>query len=261
MTCTAATIPCRSTGRPSLRPYLLSKWVSDSRREEITTGQDGPTDETLALLAAIYSVKVLEPDETLYLESEPADRGYEILSGVMRETTFLPDGRRHVSAFLTEGSLLGLAETHSYTHTVEAVTRTRLIGFNRAAFLRIVADDAVFAEAMTRHLIGKLEDTDRRFRIVACLNAVSRTALFLLWLARPASDKSAPVSANPVRIPMGRRDIADHLGLSVETVCRCLTQLKERGLIQMADPHSLRIPNPGALKGFAMNDDPAMRIA
>lgn len=248
----------------TLHDDLIFGWFADYRLELADHDQARLFDEALAKLAAIASTSTLREGETLYLESDKAERCYEVLSGCLRLITILPDGTRHVGEFLHRGDLLGFGPQPVHQHTVEAVSDVRILSFPRPAFFKIASENAILASAINLALAKKADRATQRFRMVACFGAVGRVAVFLLDYARqtlPALPEGVrnivgDGAARPlIHLPMRRCDIADHIGLSVETVCRAITKLRSKGLIIMPDPHHFVVPSPGRLERFTTDED------
>lgn len=248
----------------TLHNDLIFGWFADHRLELADSDQTRLFDEALARLAAIASTSTLREGETLYLESDKAERCYEVLDGCLRLISILPDGTRHVGEFLHRGDLLGFGPQPIHQHTVEAVSDVRVLSFPRPAFFKIANDNPVLASAINLALAKMAERATRRFRMVACFGAIGRVAVFLLDYAAQAGTAQIGALGYPnvgatgaqcIHLPMRRCDIADHIGLSVETVCRAITKLRNKGLIVMPDPHHFLIPSERQLENFVLHDD------
>lgn len=248
----------------TLHNDLIFGWFADYRLELADRDHARLLDEALAKLAAIASTSTLREGETLYLESDKAERCYEVLDGCLRLISILPDGTRHVGEFLHRGDLLGFGPQPVQQNTVEAVSDVRVLSFPRPAFFTIANDNPVLASAINLALANMAERAARRFRMVACFGAIGRVAVFLLDYAAQARSAHIGASGNAsvgvagaqyIHLPMRRCDIADHIGLSVETVCRAITKLRNKGFIVMPDPHHFLIPSPKQLDRFVLHDD------
>lgn len=248
----------------TLHNDLIFGWFADNRLELADVDQARLFDEALAKLAAIASTRTLREGETLYLEADKAERCYELLDGCLRVISILPDGTRHVGEFLHRGDLLGFGPQPVHQHTVEAVSDVRILSFPRPAFFKIANENPVLASAINLALAKMAERATLRFRMVACFGAIGRVAVFLLDYAEQtgiaqsgkAENANKGTTSDPfMHLPMRRCDIADHIGLSVETVCRAITKLRNKKLIVMSDPHHFLIPNPRQLERFVLHDD------
>lgn len=253
----------------ALHNDLIFGWFADNRLKVDGVDQDSLFNEALAKLAAIASTRPLREGETLYLEGDSAERSYEVLAGCLRLVSILPDGTRHVGEFLHRGDLLGFGPEPVHLHTVEAVSDVRILSFPRPAFFKIANGNPVLALAINLALAKMAARATQRFRMVACFGAVGRVAVFLLDYAKQASSllhrkrkdglceesNASTRSEHFIHLPMRRIDIADHIGLSVETVCRAITKLRSKGLIVMPDPHHFSIPSYNRLERYVLHDD------
>lgn len=248
----------------TLHNDLIFGWFANKRLDPADGDQARLFDDALTKLAAIASTRSLREGETLYLEGDSAERCCEVVQGCMRLVSILPDGTRHVGEFLHRGDLLGFGPQPIHQHTVEAVSDVRILSFPRPAFFKIANENPVLASAINLELAKMAERATKRFRMVACFGAVGRVAVFLLDYARQAGALQSVAHENAnidvvsqqfVHLPMRRCDIADHIGLSVETVCRAITKLRAKGLIVMPDPHHFTIPSDKQLERYILHDD------
>lgn len=204
-------------------------------------------------LASIGTLVRIHPGETLYVEGEPADKCYEVISGLIKEYNTLKDGSRHIADFRYCGDLMGLPGSGVYQHTVEAVEESRLVSYPAGRFRQIVAEMPTLSNWFAERLLSDLERARSDGLALSRLSAMERVARFLLTLSRATEPKERLDGA--FAIPMSRQDMADHLGLTIETVCRCLTTLKRKGLISMATAHGFTIPDAAALAALANRED------
>jgi CRP/FNR family transcriptional regulator, anaerobic regulatory protein len=181
-------------------------------------------------LMAISSLQKKAPGETLFAEGDTADSVYEVVQGTLRLYKLLPDGRRLITGFLSAGHLLGLAPEGICVYTAEAITEVTLCRYKRAAFERLIDEVPGFAKrllAVTSHELRAAQD---RMLLLGRKTATEKVASFLLLMA----ERHGEEGADEIDVPMTRSDIADYLGLTIETVSRTLTKLKQDGLIALA---------------------------
>jgi CRP/FNR family transcriptional regulator, nitrogen fixation regulation protein len=165
------------------------------------------------------------PDAEIYGESEPAVYLYKLLSGAVRTYKVLLDGRRQVGAFYLAGDIFGLETGEEHTFSAEAITKCKVLVINHSALVaRARTDQEVAFQlwALTGRELRRLQD----HLLLLIKNAPERVAAFLLTMAERLS------ADNSVDLPMSRRDIADHLGLTIETVSRSLRQIENTGAIE-----------------------------
>ena len=198
----------------------------------------------------------LQPGEVLIAAGAPADRVFNILSGMLMLSRTGRDGRRQVLSFLFRDNFLGLTAADSYFFTVEAVTPTRVACCSRSAFNARLEGDPEAERAFLNMTFRVLEDMIDAIYSLGQRSAIERLAVFLLYLrhwrrfSEAIADDADPM-LDAVSLPMTREDIADFLGLQKETVSRSFGQLEERGFIKRLDSHRVQITNLAALRELA----------
>jgi CRP/FNR family transcriptional regulator len=188
--------------------------------------------QDLHRLATAGTVIEIDAGHTFITEGDPADHFFNITHGTAKLYKLLPDGRRQITGFSHSGDFLGLAVSHNYAFSAEALEPLRFCRFTRKA-LRAVLDDF---PAMEKRLLEvasqELVMAQEQMLLLGRKTARERVASFLLdqeRLHRPRDDGQP----EPIRLPMTRGDIADYLGLTIETVSRTFTRLKTEGLIAL----------------------------
>ncbi|WP_246179856.1 Crp/Fnr family transcriptional regulator [Microvirga thermotolerans] len=218
------------------RPPCQACTNCDTRRMAVCSAlQD---DEVSELERAMSFVR-LGPNDALVEEGEPRRRVYTLTSGMLRLSLALPDGRRQITGFLLPGDYLGLADDETYAQTAEAVMPSGLCSFSVRDMDRLVERFPRLRDRlhlMTRAALRQARETQM---ILGRLTPSEKVASFLLSMSARAVAHGRP--ASPVLLPMTRTDIADYLGLTIETVSRTFTKLKTQGLIRLPDPHSVEI--------------------
>ena len=181
-------------------------------------------------------------DEEIYGQEEEAELIYRVVSGVVRTTRFLSDGRRQIGGFYQAGELFGLeiGETHRYA--AEALTDCVVQVVKRAA-LRAEADEGELDRAIWDAVCRDLERAQEHILLLGRKTACEKVATFLKDLAEEAEDA--------VELSMGRQDIADYLGLTIETVSRMLTQLQSSNVVEFAGCRQFRVRKWDVLERLA----------
>ncbi|WP_158272038.1 helix-turn-helix domain-containing protein [Marinicauda salina] len=181
-------------------------------------------------------VRCLAPGEAFYREGDPADREFDLLDGMVRLVRFSGDGGRQVIGFACPGERIGAPLADRHAHTAEAVTRCRAVSVG-GAFER--EDPERLREAL-RRTTARLERAESQILLMGRLCALERVAGFILMMASrlAGADEHDPPA---FELPMDRRDMADFLGLTVETVSRKLTALREGGIIDLPTPRQVRV--------------------
>ncbi|MDN4999346.1 helix-turn-helix domain-containing protein [Bradyrhizobium sp. GCM10027634] len=161
----------------------------------------------------------------IYGEKEPAEYVYQVKTGAVRSYKLLSDGRRQIGAFHLSGDIFGLENGSSHRFTAEAIvdTTVRLI---RRQTLELVADsDPVVANNLLSMTTNNLQHAEDHMLLLGRKTSLERVAAFVLEMDQRLT------GAGVIALPMSRRDIADYLGLTLETVSRALSRLHELGII------------------------------
>jgi CRP-like cAMP-binding protein len=176
----------------------------------------------------------------IYGEGEPADYLYKVVSGVVRTSKVLADGRRQIGAFYMAGDLFGLEASDDHTFSADAVSDAKVIVIKRSAVLALAARDNAIAQELWSATAHELERVQKRVMLLI-KSAEERVAGFLLEMATRSS------SAQIVELPMSRQDIADYLGLTIETVSRTFTHLESSTFIAVPTARRIEIRSRSAL--------------
>jgi CRP/FNR family nitrogen fixation transcriptional regulator len=179
-------------------------------------------------------------NEEIYGENEPADYLYKIISGTVRTYKVLSDGRRQIGAFYLPGDMFGLETGEEHAFSAEAITDARVLVIKRSAVMGLAERDNGVARqlwALTGRELRRVQD----HIMLLVKTAQERVVSFLLEMAA-----RAPVG-NAVELPMSRQDIADYLGLTIETVSRTLTHLENTAAIELPSSRHIVLRNRAAL--------------
>ena len=188
--------------------------------------------------------------ETLFAEGDKTNSIYEIVRGMLRLVKLLPDGRRQITGFLSAGHLLGLAPEGVSVYTAEAVTEVTLCRYGRAAFERLIDEVPGFARRLLDVTSHELRAAQDQMLLLGRKTAAEKVASFILLLAERQNGERA----REMDLLMTRGDIADYLGLTIETVSRTMTKLKNDGLIALLAPTRIEIRDRGQLAELAAGD-------
>ena len=188
----------------------------------------------------------VQHDRQLHGQGDQADFCYRILSGCVRTVKLIEDGRRQIGEFLMAGDLLGFDAMGIYDFAAETVSDVVLRRYPR----RMVEALAESNVALTRRLRDmtaiSLRMAHTRMVLLGRKTASERIASFLLEMV----ERLPAARPNVLDLPMGRTDIADHLGLTIETVCRVLAHLRRDGTVTI-DRGSITIRDEEALQQMA----------
>ncbi len=168
----------------------------------------------------------------IYGEGEPADYLYKVVSGTVRTYRVLADGRRQIGSFYLPGDIFGLENGDEHTFSAEAISDSKVLVIKRSALIALAARDNDVARQLW-NLTGRELRRVQDHILLLIKTAQERVVGFLLEMAERRS------SGNAVELPMSRQDIADYLGLTIETVSRTFTSLENAAAIEV--PTSRRI--------------------
>ena len=211
---------------------------SAKSREPAGRPSDALTDAFRLLGAAVR----FERDAKLQAEGAPADCFYQVISGAVRTYRLLGDGRRQINAFHLPGNVIELEATRNHRFTAEAVTNSLIRVATRAAIIDRAAHDHELATEIWRRTADNLQCAQEHMLMLGRKSAEERIAGFLLEMANRS------VSEPSVELPMSRQDIADYVGLSIETVSRTLTHLENTSTIDLPSSRRVRLCNRAELQ-------------
>jgi CRP/FNR family nitrogen fixation transcriptional regulator len=175
------------------------------------------------------------PDQEIYAEGDEAEAFFKVHSGVVRSCRFCPDGRRQIAAFYVAGDIFGVEPGTEYRLTAEAVSDCVLIPYRRRSIEALALQDADLARKLFGHAMQGLARAQDHALLLGRKGAVERVSSFLLeWAARTSA-------ASVISLAMTRQDIADYLGLTIETVSRSLSQLERDSVIELMTPRDIRV--------------------
>jgi len=183
-------------------------------------------------------------NEEIFAEGEGAGYVYKVVSGVVRVSQLLPDGRRQISAFHLPGDMFGFEIDDIHHCSAEAVAPTKVVALKWQALLGAGASASLVRELLNRTMIG-LRHTQDHLLLLGRKNALERLAAFLLEMVGRSG------STEVLDLAMPRHDIADYLGLTLETVSRMFAELKEMGQIKLESARRVRVLDMEKLKAMA----------
>jgi CRP/FNR family transcriptional regulator, nitrogen fixation regulation protein len=180
----------------------------------------------------------------IYAEGETAGYVYKVISGVVRVSKLLPDGRRQISAFHMPGEMFGFEANELHHASAEAVVPTRVVAYKWEGVLGTEKQSASFVRELLSLTVLGLRHTQDHLLLLGRKNALERLAEFLL-------EMSARMGGSAVlELAMPRHDIADYLGLTLETVSRMFAELKEMGAIRLESARRVHLLDKAALKAL-----------
>jgi CRP/FNR family transcriptional regulator, nitrogen fixation regulation protein len=177
----------------------------------------------------------------IYGEGESAEYLYQVVSGAVRSYRTLDDGRRQIGAFYLPGDIFGLETGSEHTYSAEAINESKVLVVKRSAVMALAErDNDVTRQLWT--LTGRELQRVQDHILLLVQTAQERVAGFLLEMAERRS------SGDSIELPMSRQDIADYLGLTIETVSRTITNLENAAAIEVPTSRRIVLRNRAALR-------------
>ncbi len=177
--------------------------------------------------------------EPLFLEGDEAQNVYEVLEGAVCCFRVLADGRRQVISFAYPGDFVGLEHGQSYRFSCEATCAARVVQLSKDQVFRAANNNPELGRRIIECTGDQMARMLDHFVLLGRKSALEKVASFLLTVARQ-KDLGNGLSVI-VSLPMTRADIADYLGITNETVSRCLSKLKSRSVIDLPHPQTVVI--------------------
>jgi CRP-like cAMP-binding protein len=214
-----------------------------AKRPTVPPMMQVPARDALDLLEQFGTTVSVDREQEIHGQGEQARFCYRVLSGCVRMVKLMEDGRRQVGEFLMAGDLLGFNDLDTHDFAAEAVSDVVLRRYPR----RMVEASAETSVALARRLRDltsvSLRTAHTRLVLLGRKTASERIATFLMEM----EERLPQVQARRLDLPMSRTDMADHLGLTIETVCRVLAHVRrdgtiaiQRGSIEIRDPVGLQ---------------------
>ena len=176
----------------------------------------------------------------VYGEDEPAEYLYQVISGGVRTYRMLDDGRRQVLAFYLPGDIFGVEAGDVHLSSAEAISESQVLVAKRSSVLARAEREKQFSRQLWDLMVRELQHVQQH-SFVLIKSAEERVAGFLLEMAGRSSGGAS------IELPMSRQDIADYLGLTIETVSRTFTQFVQSGLISLETSRRIQFRNRAAL--------------
>lgn len=207
------------------------------------------SDEELAALEAVQTHQSARRGQIVCYEGDDVEAVYHVAVGTLRLSKLLADGRRQVTGFLIAGDFLGLMDDVDYACTAEAVEDTMLCRVERRAFERLTERFPTLERQLRLRAMHALAETQAHMLLLGQRSPREKLANFLLRLHQRLGGREA--SDETLRLPMKRADIADFLGLTIETVSRTFTAMRQEGLISLPESHLVIFEDWDGLEALA----------
>src|SRR5215831_4643764 len=230
-------------------PTNSAAFLPESRMQEQAVGQQivGPTrthfttrSGTLARWA-MGTPMIFRRNSEIYGEAEPVDYVYEVAHGAVRTVKVLSDGRRQIGGFYFAGDIFGLEDGNCHSFSAEAIVDSTVRIVRRKSLIRLAGHDRELAQ---RLLIVTSQEVSRvhNHALMLIKTAQERVASFLVEMSERISICAL------IELPMSRQDIADYLGITIETVSRTFTSLESQSTISLPNARAVIVRDLSALR-------------
>jgi CRP/FNR family transcriptional regulator len=210
-------------------------------------------DADLHRLASIAVVQHYEPGQSFITEGDPAEFFFNITGGTARLYKLLSDGRRQITGFSHQGDFLGLAVSQTYGFSAEAIDLVHLCRFSRPKMYGLLADFPAMEKRLLATAGNELVAAQEQMLLLGRKTARERLASLLIRLSR-GTEPCAP-ARHKIHLAMTRTDIADYLGLTIETISRTFTRLRADRLIALPSIAEVQILDRPRLERIAAGEE------
>jgi CRP/FNR family nitrogen fixation transcriptional regulator len=234
---------CMQPGAHELRLELKHRQIVQNLRPDLPVAPFSYDENPLAMrsiLALCQGSSRYRRNRLIFFEDDPADYFFFLSRGVVRTCRIFKNGKRGVVAFHVAGEFVGLDGEMTHSFCAEAATDATVLPLKRSA----VFAAAIHDRGVSDFLLASMAIELRRLRehtVLISRDAHCRVATFLTDLSVRFGQP------HELDLPMSHRDIADYLGLSIETVSRVITEFERLGFVARLSPRSLILKNRGAL--------------
>jgi CRP/FNR family transcriptional regulator, anaerobic regulatory protein len=223
--------------------------VSSSRNTAVLPAEPTGGVPTLRHLFKELPTDAYSAGAAVFWEGDEAGQIFNVLEGILRVYRILPDGRRAIMGFIYPGDVLGVSFQSRYLFTAEAVTDVKVRRFSRNRFFALVDESPELRPQLFSILCDEMSAAQDQMLLLGRKSAEERVVSFLLAVHRKNG------VGNAIEVPMSRLDMADYLGLTIETVSRMMTGLMRRGLIVATGRRTIVLCRINALSEIAGADD------
>ena len=236
-----------SRGEDGPHPVVesLACFTCPARKSDICGGLDNSEIRDLANGSQRMSLK---PGETLIWDGDPSQYAYVVTHGALRASKASDDGRRQILDFLFAGQFIGIPSDLKYHFSAEALTDAEVCRFDRRKLEDLMARHPAVEKGYRHGTSRQLESAYDHAYALGRRTAMERVAAFLLDLQAASCPRSP---SGVLKLPMTRTDIADFLGLTLETVSRAFSRIKTLDVVRLPSPQEVEIRDPERLKALA----------
>jgi len=230
--------------------------VSPSYSPAVSFGPATGQSPTLRDLFRSQPTETFAAGQALFWEGDDAVHIFDVLEGVLRVYRIMSDGRRAIVGFIHPGDILGVSFQDRYLFTAEAVTEVKVRRFARGRFFAMINESPALRPQLFAILCDEMSAAQDQMLLLGRKTAEERVVSFLLAIHRKRARGAE------IELPMSRQDMADYLGLTIETVSRMMTSLTRRGLIAATGGrHTVTLRKLSTLREISGQDEDEMEPA
>jgi CRP/FNR family transcriptional regulator, nitrogen fixation regulation protein len=193
------------------------------------------------ILQPFARIKRWPRDQDIVFQGNTAEDWYCVISGACRQCVVQPDGRRQIVDILLPGDFFGFTVGCAHRFAVQAIAPDTIVASYSRRQIEAAADaDPQVARAIRERTFSTIERLQEHLIVVGTMTAAEKVRAFLCYMFERLPNRAD----SGITLPVSRYDIADQLGISVETVCRAITELKTSGAIQLGNPRNVQQVEP-----------------
>jgi CRP/FNR family transcriptional regulator len=216
-------------------------------------------DEQIARLSEISHRKKYAAGQLIMSDQQPVTFFANVISGTIKLTKTISDGRQQIVGLLFPPDFLGRTFGRSNPYFAEAAGDVEVCVFPSQAFERLIDIYPGLQHHLFERTLDELDAAREWMLLLGRKTAEEKVASFLLLLARRSvianCSAHGDIAMRRFDLPLRRADMADYLGLTIETISRQLTRMRTAGIIDMIDARTLEVPNVADLAKAAGQDE------
>ena len=183
---------------------------------------------------------------TLFYQGDAVEHLIEVIRGTVKLYKLMADGRRQIMGFYFAGNVLGITARHRYEYCAETITEVTYRRYPRPSLDFAIDHDPLIGRMLFELASAELAEAHRQMLLLGRKRPVEKVASFLLDLARRSGRIVEP--GFELHLAMGRGDIADYLGLTIETVSRTISRVRKAGLVELQQTNRILLIDPARLR-------------
>jgi len=205
-------------------------------------------DSKLQVFSNISFQKEFSNGENIFIQNDPSQYLYNITEGNVKIYQLLDDGRIQIIGFLYPGDFFGTYRNNKYNYCAQSIGELKVCVFEQKILDRYLDENPVLSKELLNKTSFELTLAQDRITVLGKLKAVERISKFLLNISEQR--ERIGWQNNPISLPMTRQDIADYLGLTIETVSREFSNLKSSNIIKIISSKQIYLADLESLKKF-----------